>query len=243
MSGGSARQRPSITSIAGITPCPAGWLVLPARLSGVTIVTDDPVVLGTLTEVLDYRPTFDTAVIEVPIGLFDEPAAPYRNCDAAAREMIGWPRSVALFAVPSRAVLRAPTFEAAQQLEPWINRGDWRRFKWVREAEAEIQPFHQRHWFSAHSDLSYVSLNGDEPLVSSPYQDDGVAERRELLKTRMPGVEDVLDRTPPAGAARVHLVRAAGLLWTARRAHGRAATRLPVDSDWDSAGLRMELVR
>lgn len=241
--GGPASHRPAITLIAGVTPCPAGWLVLPARLSGITVVLDDPVVLHSLIDVMDYKPTFDTAAIEVPIGWFDEPAAPYRNCDAAARDLVGWPRAAALFSVPSRAALRAPTFAAAKAIEPWITRSDWRRFRWIREAEAEIQPFHQRKWFSAHSDLSYVSLNGDEPLNSSPYQDDGVAERRELLRRRMPGTEDVLDRDPPVGAARVHLVRAAGLLWTARRAFGRAATRLPTDSDWDSTGLRMELVR
>jgi predicted RNase H-like nuclease len=243
MAGGHAAQRPTITQIAGVTPCPAGWLVLPARLNGITIVADDPVVIPTLAGVLDYKPAFDSAAVEVPIGLFDEPSAPYRDCDAAARDLIGWPRAAALFSVPSRAALRAPTFEAARLLEPWISEGDWRRFRWIRQAEAEIQPFHQRRWFSANSDLSYVSLNGDEPLASSPHLDEGVAERRALLQQRMPGVDDVLDRIPPAGATRVHLVRAAGLLWTARRAQGRVATRLPVDSDWDSAGLRMELVR
>lgn len=240
---GTGAQRPQITVLGGITPCPGGWLAVPARLSGITVVADDPVVLDTLIDVIDHKPSFDTAAIEVPIGWFDEPAAPYRNCDAAARELLGWPRASAVSAVPSRAALRAPTFDAARALEPWITRSDWRRFRWIREAEAEIQPFHQRKWFSAQSDLSYVSLNGDEPLSSSPYQDEGVAERRELLRRRMPGTEEILDRDPPPGAARVHLVRSAGLLWTARRAHARAASRLPVDSDWDSTGLRMELVR
>jgi len=34
-----------------------------------------------------------------------------------------------------------------------------------------------------------------------------------------------------------------GLLWTARRAAGRAMQRFPADPEWDSTGLRMELVR
>jgi hypothetical protein len=34
-------------------------------------------------------------------------------------------------------------------------------------------PFHQRTYFSAHPDLSYVVLNGDQPLTSSPYQQEG----------------------------------------------------------------------
>ena len=42
--------------IAGITPCPGGWLVLPARLAGVTVVVEDAFVVKRLFEVVDYRP-------------------------------------------------------------------------------------------------------------------------------------------------------------------------------------------
>jgi predicted RNase H-like nuclease len=39
------------------------------------------------------------------------------------------------------------------------------------------------------------------------------------------------------------MLQATGLLWTARRAAGRAMNRLPAEPTWDSSGLRMELVR
>jgi predicted RNase H-like nuclease len=39
------------------------------------------------------------------------------------------------------------------------------------------------------------------------------------------------------------MLQAGALLWTARRAAGRAINRLPVDPVWDSTGLRVELVR
>jgi predicted RNase H-like nuclease len=32
-------------------------------------------------------------------------------------------------------------------------------------------------------------------------------------------------------------------MWTARRIVSRAITRLPEDPEWDSQGLRMEIVR
>ena len=38
-------------------------------------------------------------------------------------------------------------------------------------------------------------------------------------------------------------MQACALLWTARRAAGRAMSRLPMDPNWDEAGMRMELVR
>ena len=53
------------------------------------------------------------------------------------------------------AALRAKTREEALELEPWLTRDDFRRFKWIREAEREFQPFHQRTFFAAHPDLTF----------------------------------------------------------------------------------------
>ncbi len=229
--------------LGGVVPCPGGWLILPARLAGVTVIVEDAMVVKTLYEVLDFKPKFEAAAIWAPVGFSDEPTGPFRQCDAEAQEMIGWPRLVAVRPTPSRAALRAPTREDAVRLEPWLTKDDLRRFRWIREAETEFQPFHQRNWFAAHPDLSFYVLNGDRPVTSSPYQEDGLIERIHLIRSKLPGVEEAVTRTPPAGAGQVHLLQAAGLLWTARRAAGRAINRLPVDPTWDSTGLRMELVR
>jgi len=229
--------------LGGIVPCPGGWLIVPARLAGVTVVAEDPEVVKTLIDVMEFKPRFDAAAIFAPIGLADEPSSPYRPCDQDAIDFIGWPRNLAVHHTPSRAALRAPTREAALELEPWLTRDDFRRFRWLREAEREFQPFHQRAFFAAHPDLTFAQLNNDQPLLSSPYQQDGVLERMSLLRDKMPGVEETIARTPPAGSAQVHLLQATGLLWTARRAAGRAMNRLPAEPTWDSSGLRMELVR
>jgi predicted RNase H-like nuclease len=230
--------------LAGVVPCPAGWLILPARLAGVTVIVEEPEVFSTLIEVLEYKPKFEAAAIWAPVGFFDEPQeSPYRPCDVEAREMIGWPRLVSVRPVPSRATLRARTRDEAKQLEPWLTNDDLRRFRWMKEAEENFQPFHQRNWFAAHPDLSFYVLNGDRPVTSSPYQPEGVLERMNLIKGKLPGVEEAVTRTPPAGAAQIHLLQAAGLLWTARRAAGRAINRLPQDPNWDNSGLRMELAR
>jgi predicted RNase H-like nuclease len=229
--------------LGGVTPCPGGWLVLPARLAGVTVIVEEPMVLRTLSEVLDFKPKFEAAAIYAPVGFEDQPSGPYRPCDDEARAMLGWPRSVAIRAVPSRSALHAATRQEAQSIEPWLTADDLRRFRWIREAETEFQPFHQRNWFAAHPDLSFYVLNGEEPLTSSPYQQDGVIERMNLIRNKLPGVEEAVTGSPPAGAGQIHLLQAAGLLWTARRAAGRAINRLPMDPTWDASGLRMELVR
>ena len=66
----------------------------------------------------------------------------------------------------------------------------------------------------------------------------------QLIRDKMPGVEEMILRPPPAGAAQIHVIQACALVWTARRAgRGRAISRLPMDADWDETGMRMELVR
>ncbi|HEY0520996.1 MAG TPA: DUF429 domain-containing protein [Ilumatobacteraceae bacterium] len=230
-------------TLGGIVPCPGGWLIVPARLAGVTVNAEEPEVVRSLVEVLEYKPKFDAAAIYAPIGFYEDAAGPYRPCDAEARDMVGWPRVVGVRPMPCRAALRARTREEAREIEPWLTNDDFRRFKWWREAEREIQPFHQRMFFAAHPDLSFTSLNGDEPLNTSPFHPEGVLQRMELLREKLPGVEDVILRLPPAGAGQLHLMQACALVWTARRAAGRAMSRLPMDPNWDEAGMRMELVR
>jgi predicted RNase H-like nuclease len=228
--------------IAGITPCPKGWLIVPARLAGVTVVVEDCEVVKTLFEVVDFKPKFDAAAINIPMGFRDEPLEE-GECEHEAREMVGWPRRVAVRGIPSRAALRTTTKSEARAIEPWLTNDDLRRFRWLREAEKTFQPFHQRNFFSANPELSYTLLNEDRPLKTSPFHQDGVIERMNLIRNKLPGVEEIIQRTPPPGAGQYHVVQAAGLLWTARRAVGRAINRLPIDPSWDESGLRVELVR
>ncbi len=54
-------------NLAGITTCPGGWLVLPARMAGVTVAAEEAFVVKNLFDVLDYRPTFDAAAINAPL--------------------------------------------------------------------------------------------------------------------------------------------------------------------------------
>jgi predicted RNase H-like nuclease len=230
-------------SIGGVTPCPGGWLVLPARLAGVTVVAEEAFVLKKLVDVLDYRPKFDFGAINIPFGFPEYPGVMYRRCDKEARELIGWPRMVSVRPVPSRAALFAKSRSEALAIEPWLTKNDFRHFKWLRESATEIQPFHSRSIYSGNAALSFQHMNGDEPITSSPYHTDGQQFRLGLIRDKLPGVDDVITRVPPEGAGLVHMYEAAAMLWTARRASGRAISRLPADPEWDDGGIRVELAR
>ena len=230
-------------TIAGVTPCPGGWLVLPARLAGVTTVAEEAFVVPKLMDVLDYRPRFDFGAINIPFGYPELPRGPYRQCDTDAREIVQWPRRIALRPVPSRGALFAKSRSEALRIEPWLTKNDFRRFRWMKEAAIEIQPFHSRSWYSGNADLSFVHMNGDIPLETWPHHSDGMLQRLELIRDKLPGVDEVVSRVPPVGAGVSHLYEGAALLWTARRASGRAISRLPMDPEWDDGGIRIELVR
>jgi predicted RNase H-like nuclease len=57
----------------------------------------------------------------------------------------------------------------------------------------------------------------------------------------MPGVERIIDMRVP-GVTPAHLLDAAACLWTARRIISRGVVHLPEHPEWDSEGLRMEIV-
>ncbi len=230
-------------NIAGVTMCPGGWLVLPARMAGVTVAAEEAFVVKRLVDVLDARPTFEAAAINAPMGLKDLPDGPWRACDVEARQYVGWPRAAAIYGVPSRESSSASSGRAAADKEPWMNSADKRRFRWLREAAQEFQPYHSRRFVSSHPDVSFTAMNRDRPLATSPWHDDGRLERLQLVREHLPGVDDVVTRVPPPHAHPKMLLDAAALLWTARRQAGRAVSRFPLDPTWDSEGMRTELVR
>lgn len=230
-------------NLAGVTPCPAGWLVLPGRMAGITVTAEDAFVAKKLFEVLDYRPKWDAAAINIPMGLHDHASGKFRKADEEAREFVGWPRVVGIAGVPSREAFHVDTRQELLALEPWMTKHDLRRMRWLREAERELQPYHTRSIFPGHPDVSFTAMNSDEPLTTSPWHEDGHLERLELIRSQLPGIDDVITRTPPDGAAAVHVMQAAAMLWTARRGSGRAISRFPLDPTWDDTGMRVELVR
>ena len=222
--------------LAGVVPCPGGWLVAPGRLQGVTLSPADPTVLPTLIDVLDYKPAYEIIALATPVGLLDEHRRGGRTCEREARRLLGPRRGAAIASAPSRSALAeaagAPGLSAVARLH----------LRSTREAAEQIQPYWQRTVYEVHPELSFYQLNGDQPLSSSKRTPVGRKERRDLLEARLPGVQRLLDARLP-GARDRHLIDAAACLWTARRVAGRAVQRLPDNPEWDSQGLRMEFVR
>jgi predicted RNase H-like nuclease len=225
--------------LAAVVPCPGGWLLASGKLQGITLAVDAPQVMAALVDALDYRPSFEIIALNAPIGLLEAPQHGGRVCDIEARRLLGPRRGASVASAPWRAVV-----EGRVAPDEMGGLSATARYLLPRYAEVakEMQPYRQRTVFEVHPELSYFQLNGDVPLRYPKHSQFGREERRELLEGKMPGIERLLDAELPRVSPK-HLLDAAACLWTCRRIAARAITRIPEDPQWDSTGLRMELVR
>ncbi len=227
--------------LAGVVPCPGGWLVAGAKLQGITVSPEEPQVLRTLADVLDYRPSFEIIALHAPVGLLDEERPGGRTCDIQIRRLLGPRRGAAIMSAPSRRLVVNGTVKGTHELEG-LSAVSKVLLPRHREVMKEIQPYRQRSVFEVHPEATFHQLNGDQPLRYSKNTIHGRMERRALLEGAFRGIERVLD-AHIRGIRQRHLIDAAACLWTTRRIAARAIVRLPLDPEWDSEGLRMEIVR
>jgi predicted RNase H-like nuclease len=223
--------------VAGTTPCAGGWLVASAKLQGATFAPEDPWVRTAFIDILDERPSFSVVALNVPIGYLDTARPGGRTCDRVARSLLGARRGAAVHSAPIRAVLESDGEGGPDALDAISHR----LLPRYREVAGEMAPYLQRNIYEVHPELSFYQINGDQPLRWSKRTAAGRDERRALLIKRIPGVVRILN-ADLKGVPTSHLLDAAAMLWTARRVSGRSAARIPEDPEWDSQGLRMEMV-
>lgn len=228
--------------LAGVVPISSGWLVASAKLQGIQMYPNDPEVMSTVADVLDYRPSFRAVALSAPIGLLDAPSPGGRACDREARRILGWPRNGAIVTPPTRPAVAAMSYREAAALCEGLSPVAWSRRRHIAEVDEELAPYRQRVVFEVQPELSFFQLNEDTPLRFRKSSVAGINERMAILKHRMQGIERVVDakigKVTPA-----QLLDAAVCLWTTRRIVARAMTRIPEMPEWDETGLRMELVR
>src|SRR5437667_2272162 len=100
--------------LAGVEPFPRGWLVVTARLHGVTMAPQPPQFFERLTDILDSKPAFQVIAIHIPIGLAEDRWHRPRACDREARRLIGFPRAAAVVDPPVRVALTARSYQMAR---------------------------------------------------------------------------------------------------------------------------------
>jgi predicted RNase H-like nuclease len=235
----SPRRGPDLpySVVAGVTPSASRWLVASAKVQGSTFAPEPPKIYDTFNEILDERPTFASIVVNAPIGFRDTLDQGPRSCELEARKLLG-----ARGRFIHNAPLLATVLRGTSTPEDHLDAITAHLLKAYAEIGKEMSPFRQRQVYEGHPELSFYFLNGNVPLRRSKKIYEGRSEREKILRDRLPNIGTVLDAELPSRVRRQNLLDAAALMATARRVFTRSAKRIPTDGEWDSQGLRMEIV-
>jgi len=236
--------------VAGVDGCKAGWFVV------ITSVTEPPVKLGakyldfcvasSFDEVLSKTRDCKLVCIDIPIGLSD--GAKPRQCDVAARKILGRGRASSVFPPPIRQCLLAKDYKMASRIcfehsNKRLNRQSFFILPKIREVDQMMTPQLQQRVREIHPELAFWALNGGKPMQHNKRNLAGRNERMNLLSLVFSELEKVVAEVrKPKQVAPDDILDALSAAWTAGQIVLGKAETLPKNPELDSKGLRMEIL-
>ena len=231
----------------GIDGCPGGWLALAQRARPGRSAELRAVVAPALDTLLATFEAVDVVGVDMPIGLSD--SAP-RHCDQLARQRLG-ARASSVFPAPLRPALVAATHAEASTLSrevggKGISAQAWHLFDRVRELDEFLNE--RGEWrerlVEVHPELSFLALNGGEPLPASKHRIDGIYRRRGLIAGAfgMAAIQSVVSQLAGTRVKEDDMLDAFAALWSAQRVAAGKGESLPPDPPRDARGLPMRIV-
>lgn len=234
--------------VAGADGCRAGWVVV---LRNVRTGSVRVRLVPSFGQLLRLTETPRIMCVDIPIGLLEHAERGGRDCDRAARALLGWPRSASVFSPPVRACLAesdyAHALAASRASSPTgigISRQAFGIVPKLREVDAAMRRGTQARVKEAHPELAFMEMNHGVALHESKRSGDGKAHRLALLKAA--GFADPLGSSVDAarrGAVIDDILDAHACCVTALRIESGNAVRVPEKPRRDARGLAMEIWR
>jgi predicted RNase H-like nuclease len=134
-------------------------------------------ICATFRAVLELVGDSGIVVIDIPIGLLDEPHPGGRKCDIAARKRLG-PRRSSVFSPPARSALSETRWEQARHCG--LTRQGFAILPKIREVDALMTSALQKCAFESHPELAFCALAG-RPMEQGKKRHAGRVERRNAL--------------------------------------------------------------
>ncbi len=231
----------------GVDGCRSGWVVATTVRHGGALphaVRID--VVSGFAEVIAMTADAQCVAVDMPIGLLDSPRAGGRDCDRAARALLGRQGS-SIFSPPARPALAAREYREAQRLQgAGLSIQTWNIVPRIREVDGSLTPSAQARILEAHPELAFRTLAGRDAVLAGKASAERFAQRARLLAAAIgPAMPDLPSERARIGAkacALDDLADALVLADVASRAASGTAFRVPSgDPPLDARGLRMEI--
>jgi len=219
--------------VIGVDACPAGWVGFKVEVSTRSYSIEryiSPPILNARPPDLPY------VAIDIPIGLLDGS----RECDRAARKLLGQPRGTSVFAAPCRAALIAKNHAEATAINARITGRGLSQQAWgiapkIKQVDDAMTAPCQQWVFEIHPEVCFWALNNKRPMRHNKRSLEGIAERATLLRSEFPTIEhNLLNR--PSRVGRDDLLDAAVAAWTALRIQSGEAEQV-CEPQRDQRGL------
>lgn len=219
--------------VVGVDGCSAGWVAFKVDLPSLATSVESL----DLTSWLTKRPSdLSCLTIDIPIGLFDRP----RECDIAARKLLGSPRRNSVFSPPCRTALLASGHSAAcacnrQITGKGLTIQSWCIASKIKQVDDAIAAMCQQWAVEVHPEVCFWALNDGNPMRYKKKSAEGVVERLALLRRIFTNIDEHM-ASRPSGVGKDDLLDAAVAAWTAVRIHKDEARQV-CEPERDEKGL------
>ncbi len=223
-------------TVAGIDSCPGGWLAVLVTFYE-EVVDERHYRFERFEEIFSIESPPSFIGVDVPIGRLEEPREGGRECDKAARKVLGRPRSSSVFSPPVRPALECETFDQGREFS--LNRQSFSIIPKVRELDQIMTPDLQKRIREVHPEVSFFTMAGLSPAAEGKKKIAGRKERIQLLSGVFYQVEEGLSRFRSREAAPDDILDAYACAWSAMRIFRGEAGWLPDHPPRDERGLEM----
>ncbi len=242
-----------LVQVAGVDGCKAGWLVAVVSGPEESNRTDAPnpfkltnlLVASTFSEVLSQTRDCQLVCVDIPIGLSDGDKP--RECDIAARKLLGGQRASSVFPAPIRPCLSAEDYKTACEISfersgKKLSRQSFALLEKIRQVDDLMTPALQHRVREIHPEVSFWSLNNQKAIQQNKKTVPGQAHRHKLLQQIFMDMDGILVQAPTHGYVMDDALDALVAAWTASQSVLGNAPTLPENPPLDSKGLRMEIL-
>lgn len=237
--------RLAMSWVAGVDGCRKGWIRVCRESQTGQLAFD---VLETVEELVERAPHPAIIALDMPIGL--RPAG-QRDCDCAARALLGRPRASSVFRAPIRPALAARSRAEADAITrdaegKGVGAQAWGIYAKVRSVDETLasQPNARAAIREVHPEVSFQAWNQGQPMAYSKKKREGRAERLTLVESWL-GVGTLArarGEQRKKDLADDDILDAIAALWTAHRIVDGTAETLPDRVTLDQTGLPMQIV-